>query len=323
MYRTWTFVFLDDFLRFHWCSKCCCTENRIRRCQACIAEDFQCSPILNLAIGFRPPRLSQLGLFCFLANTTYACMRNSARLLTKKGSASSSRWLARARSDPFRASAAISAPRGSNDKKLSSDSEMEGIGMYVARSAHKLIELERKYHFLKPGKVILDLGAAPGGWTQVCLDYLNGQGRVIGVDLLDLSANVASRPGLAFIKGDLRDSEVLARLDALLQNTVGKEGPEPKVDVVLSDMLGNTSGNDVRDSQQSLELCELVVDLSQRYLIKEPEGTVIFKIFQSQDAADWRKNVLEKLYKNVSSFKPVSSRKASREVYYVCRKPRS
>ncbi|KAK9899311.1 ribosomal RNA methyltransferase, partial [Cystobasidium minutum MCA 4210] len=190
-----------------------------------------------------------------------------------------------------------------------------------ARSAHKLIEIDLKHHFLNPGKTILDLGASPGGWTQVCLDRLRGRGRVIGVDLLDLDASVASRPHLDFVKGDLRHPDTLARLDALLRvSSAAGEEPErpPQVDVVLSDMLGNTSGNDVRDAQNSLELCELVVDLSQRYLTSEAEGTVVFKIFQSQDAAEWKKDRLEKLFKKISIFKPVSSRKESREVYYIC-----
>lgn len=231
-------------------------------------------------------------------------MHSSFRLLTKKASASSSRWVARARSDPFRASSGADVG-----------------ALYVARSAHKLIELDSKHHFLKPGKTILDLGASPGGWTQVCLDRLRNRGRVVGVDLLDLDSSVAARPHLHFIQGDLRHPDTLAKLDNVLHETNATEGP-PQVDVVLSDMLGNTSGNDVRDSQTSLDLCELVVDVSQRYLTSDPEGTVVFKIFQSQDAAQWKKDKLEKMFAKISIVKPISSRKESREVYYVCKKPR-
>lgn len=245
-------------------------------------------------------------------------MRNSIHLLAKKTSASSSRWIARARSDPFRASAVD--PSSSVKKKTSKYANDIGA-LYVARSAHKLIELDAKRHFLKPGMTILDLGASPGGWSQVCLDRLRGRGRVIGVDLLDLDARVATRPHLHFIQGDLRQSETLSKLDALLRESGETEDP-PQVDLVLSDMLGNTSGNDVRDSQTSLDLCDLVVDLSQRYLTSSSEGAVIFKIFQSQDAAQWKKDKLEKLYAEISVVKPVSSRKESREVYYVCKKPR-
>lgn len=243
-------------------------------------------------------------------------MQSSLTLLAKKASASSSRWLARARSDPFRASAASPS---SGNKKPSAKSEAGGL--YIARSAHKLIELDAKHHFLKPGKTILDLGASPGGWSQVCLDRLRGRGRVIGVDLLDLDARVATRDNLHFIQGDLRHPVTLAQLDAVLRETGGTESA-PQVDVVLSDMLGNTSGNDLRDSQTSLDLCELVVDLSQRYVTPEAEGTVVFKIFQSQDAAEWKKDKLDKLYADVSVVKPISSRKESREFYYVCKKPR-
>lgn len=245
-------------------------------------------------------------------------MHKSLQACAKKASSSSSRWLARARSDPFRPSAASAI----NNSKKSHVKETDLGGLYVARSAHKLIELDSKYHFLRPGKTILDLGASPGGWSQVCLDRLRGRGGVIGVDLLDLDTSVATRPHLDFIKGDLRHPDTLAKLDAVLRVKSGDIGT-PQVDVVLSDMLGNTSGNEVRDSQTSLELCELVVDLSQRYLTREPQGTVVFKIFQSQDAADWKKDRLEKLYKKISIFKPVSSRKESREVYYICKEPRT
>lgn len=246
-------------------------------------------------------------------------MHSSITLLAKKPSASSSRWTARARNDPFRASAVD--PSSSGKKKTSGKSASDIGALYVARSAHKLIELDAKHHFLKPGKTILDLGASPGGWSQVCLDRLRGKGRLIGVDLLDLDARVATRPHLHFIQGDLRQSATLAKMDAVLRESAETEDP-PQVDVVLSDMLGNTSGNDVRDSQTSLDLCDLVVDLSQRYLTPSPEGTVVFKIFQSQDAAQWKKDKLERLYADISVVKPVSSRKESREVYYVCKKPR-
>lgn len=247
-------------------------------------------------------------------------MRSSISHFAKKPSASSSRWIARARSDPFRASASASA---ASHFKHPAGSANDVGSLYVARSAHKLVEIDRKYRFLKPNKTILDLGASPGGWSQVCLDQLRGRGRVIGVDLLDLDARVATRPHLDFVQGDLRQADTLAKLDALIRSSTSCDPEDlPTVDVVLSDMLGNTSGNDVRDSQNSLELCNLVVDLSQRYLTPDPSGTVIFKIFQSQDAAQWKKDRLEKLFARVSVFKPASSRKESREVYYICKEPR-
>jgi 23S rRNA (uridine2552-2'-O)-methyltransferase len=238
----------------------------------------------------------------------------------KKTSASSSRWLARARADPFRHSKTSSSAGTTKAHPRPSELQHALSASYVSRSAHKLVELEAKYRFLKRGSKILDLGAAPGGWTQVCLDRLDGKGRVIGVDLLDLDTRIASRPDLHFIKGDLREAETLALLDAAVIDANTTE-EAPHVNVVLSDMLGNTTGNTLRDSQTSLELCDLVVEISQRYLTYG-DGTVIFKIFQSGDADAWRKEKLEKLFKKISIFKPFSSRKESREVYYVCKSRR-
>lgn len=254
-------------------------------------------------------------------------------LASKKGSASSSRWLARARSDPYSVTrgAAPGAPGATSDAGISAP--------LIARSAHKLVELDDKYHFIKRGLNILDLGASPGGWTQICLQKLKKKGRIIAVDLLDLDARLSNHENLQFIKGDLRDETTLAQLDKAVQqiprpylssdDSVLQPAPAnvsevpllpaATVDIILSDMLGNTSGNSLRDNQTSLDLCDLVVGISQRYLRSGPQGLLLFKILQSAEADEWRKSKLEKIFNKVSHFKPKSSRKESKEIYMICK----
>ena len=231
-------------------------------------------------------------------------MKTCLLLLSKSRSGSSSRWLARARSDPFRPAFASEGVHGPSS-------------LYVARSAYKLVQLDDKHRFLKPGSTILDLGAAPGGWTQVCLERIKARGKVVAVDLLQLDSRVVAAgqdrgDALKFIKGDVRDPEVQTAIQAACSDR--------SVDVVLSDMLGNTTGNNTADSANSLELCELVLSIAQQYMRSEnEEGTMVVKILQSGEADDWRRTVLQKAFKSVKVVKPTASRAESREQYIVAR----
>lgn len=230
-------------------------------------------------------------------------MRLSLRYLTNKRSPSSSRWLQRSRNDPFRTN------------KATSDTAEN----YVSRSAHKLLALDHKYRFLKPGATIVELGAAPGGWCQIAMKRMRGQGNLIAVDLLPLDNRVATGRAaegvLHHIQGDIRSPETR---DNILQLTNGRPA-----DVVMSDMLANTSGNMLRDQQSSLDLCQIAYDLAME-LLERPSAashnsaTLIMKILQSPEAAMFARDTLTKSFHNVKWEKPMASATASSEMYLVC-----
>ena len=224
--------------------------------------------------------------------------------LSKNRSGSSSRWLARARSDPFR-------------PNFLSESQDGPSSLYVARSAYKLAQLDDKHRFLKTQSIILELGAAPGGWTQVCLERIKGRGKIVAADLLELDPRVLAAGQekgsiLSFIRGDIREPTVQEAIHAACDGR--------SVEVVLSDMLGNTTGNSTADSASSLELCELVLTIAQQYLSAERgEGTMVLKILQSGEADRWRTTVVQKAFRSVKVVKPSASRAESREQYIVAR----
>lgn len=230
-------------------------------------------------------------------------MRLSLRYLTNKRSPSSSRWLQRSRNDPFRTSKATS----------------DNAEHYVSRSAHKLLTLDYKYRFLKPGATIVELGAAPGGWCQIAMKRMRGQGSLIAVDLLPLDNRVttskAAKGMLHHIQGDIRSPEIR---DNILQSTNGRP-----VDIVMSDMLANTSGNMIRDQQSSLDLCQiahdLAIDLFERpSAVTDNDATLVMKILQSPEATLFAKDILTKSFRIVRWEKPMASATASSEMYLVC-----
>lgn len=118
---------------------------------------------------------------------------------------------------------------------------------YISRSAYKLVQLSQKYHIFRPGRVVVDLGAAPGGWIQAALQECNLL-RLYAVDLLPLEVTL---PNVAFLQGDFTDVKTRHEFHAMMARDV----PNVKADVVLSDMMTNTSGNKIRDAQASLDLC--------------------------------------------------------------------
>jgi 23S rRNA (uridine2552-2'-O)-methyltransferase len=196
-------------------------------------------------------------------------------------SGSSARWLARQRRDPF----AIKAAK-------------EGR---ISRAHFKLEELDRRVRLLRPGTRVLELGAAPGGWTQYIEEQVRG-GLLIACDYRPITAG----PDTVVVAGACGDPEVDAEIDTILD---GKP-----VDVVLSDMSPNISGIRAVDQALSMELAELAVAAAQRWL--KPGGALVVKIFQGEGVEEWTRD-LRKIFGSVRNLKPRSSRPDSRELYVV------
>jgi 23S rRNA (uridine2552-2'-O)-methyltransferase len=173
-----------------------------------------------------------------------------------------------------------------------------------SRAAFKLIELDDKHHLLKPGMTVVDLGAAPGSWSQVAARRIQPGGRLIGVDLLDMEPI----KGMVFIQGDFREDEVLHRLEAALQGR--------KVDLVLSDMAPNLSGIAVSDQARAMHLVELTLDFARQHL--GTGGDMLVKLFQGFGFDDVREGV-KKMFDTVQVRKPAASRDRSAETYLLAR----
>lgn len=173
---------------------------------------------------------------------------------------------------------------------------------YRARAAYKLIQANDKYGFLKPGQIVVDLGSAPGSWSQVAVTIIGCKGRLLALDILDMQpiANVN------FIKGDFVKEQTLQELMELLNH-------QP-VDVVLSDMAPNLSGHKVTDQAKSAYLIECAADFAQTHL--KPGGTFFTKAFQGAGTEAIRNN-LKNQYSKVITFKPASSRSQSKEIYFL------
>ena len=174
---------------------------------------------------------------------------------------------------------------------------------YRSRAAYKLLEIQEKDRILGPGMRVVDLGAAPGSWSQVAARIVGAGGRVVALDLLPMEP----LPGVTFIQGDFREDEPLARLRAAL-------GDEP-VDLVLSDMAPNLRGT-AADQPRMIYLCELALDLAGEVL--KPGGGLVVKTFQGQGFDSYLK-ALRGVFAKVSSRKPRSSRSHSRELYLVAK----
>ena len=179
---------------------------------------------------------------------------------------------------------------------------------YHSRGAFKLKEMNAKHNLLKSGMVIVDLGAAPGGWSQIIIEELKKGGKGIGkskVFALD-KIWMEDIEDVHFIKGDFTKDEVYERLLA--------ECPE-KVDVVLSDMAPETSGHDATDHIRIMGLVEMAADFA--FTVLKEGGTFAAKIFQGGEEVKFREDMRKRFDKAVF-FKPEASRKGSREVFIVC-----
>ncbi|HWS26601.1 MAG TPA: 23S rRNA (uridine(2552)-2'-O)-methyltransferase RlmE [Xanthomonadales bacterium] len=195
-------------------------------------------------------------------------------------SKSSSRWLHEHFNDPFVRRAQVEGMR--------------------SRAAYKLEELLERDLVLRPGMVVVDLGAAPGGWSQVAQEWLKGRGRVVALDILEMDP----LPGVEFIHGDFTDAAVLAQLEQLLGET--------KVDLVLSDMAPNMSGVASVDQARSMLLAELALDFAQSHL--RSGGAYLTKLFQGEGFDGYIK-LLRASFDKVNLRKPKASRGRSREIY--------
>jgi 23S rRNA (uridine2552-2'-O)-methyltransferase len=206
----------------------------------------------------------------------------TTRLRTAKGrSSQSQRWLERQLNDPY-----VQAARA---------------GGWRSRAAFKLIELDEKFHLLKPGGRVVDLGAAPGGWTQVAVRKVGDRGRVVGLDLLP----VDPVPGATILEGDFQDAAAEAAVEAAIGG---------QADLVLSDMAPNTTGHGATDHLRIMSLAELALDFALRVLA--PGGAFVAKVFQGGSEKAFLAT-LKQRFAQVRHAKPPASRKDSAELYVV------
>lgn len=199
-------------------------------------------------------------------------------------SKSSSRWLQEHFDDPY-------------VKKA----QQEG---YRSRAAYKLIEIQDKDRILRPGLTVLDLGAAPGGWSQVAAHYVGDDGIVIASDILPMDPLA----GVTFLEGDFREEEVFTQLLEI----IGDRG----VDLVISDMAPNMSGTKAVDQPRAMFLVELALDMATRVL--RPGGDFLVKVFQGEGFDALRKTTQQHFHK-LQTRKPDASRARSHETYWLAR----
>ncbi len=173
---------------------------------------------------------------------------------------------------------------------------------YRARAAYKLMEIDDKDKLIKPGMTVVDLGSAPGSWCQVVKQRLKGQGRIVGLDILDMHAI----PGVEFIQGDFREQSVLGALEEKLNNK--------PVDLVIADMAPNISGVKDADQAGAVHLTELALEFSQQWL--KPSGNFLVKVFIGSGFDDIVKRMRSEFDKVVTR-KPKASRGRSSEVYLL------
>jgi len=178
---------------------------------------------------------------------------------------------------------------------------------YRSRAAYKLMELDARDRLLGPGRVVVDLGATPGGWAQVAAAKVGPKGKVIGVDLLEMEP----LPGVTFIRGDFTTDETLAELDAALAGR--------PVDLVLSDMAPNISGVPSSDAPRMIYLNELAADFALQRL--SPNGALVMKTFQGPGFPELIR-MLKSRFRQVLSRKPDASRDRSPEMYLLARELR-
>ena len=200
----------------------------------------------------------------------------------KRRSSSSSRWLKEHFADPFVQKA-----------------QSEG---WRSRAVFKLEEIDRRARLLKPGAVCLDLGAAPGAWSQYAVRRVGGKGRVIATDILPMP----ELPGVEFVQGDFREPEVFDQVLGLL--------PGRQVDVLLSDMAPNLSGVDAIDQPRSMHLAELALEMAGSVL--KPGGHALIKVFQGSGFAELVKDARGR-FDRVRLLKPEASRARSPEMYLL------
>ena len=171
-----------------------------------------------------------------------------------------------------------------------------------SRAVYKLEEIDKKYRLIRPGMTVVDLGAAPGGWSQYAEKALAGKGRIVALDILEMDA----LPGVEFIQSDFTEDEAL---DLLIKNL-----GDSRVDLVLSDMAPNISGMQAVDQPRSIYLVELAIDFAAKVLVEN--GNLLLKAFHGEGFEDIIRG-LRGQYRKVLVRKPRASRPRSREVYVL------
>ncbi|MGD2053650.1 MAG: 23S rRNA (uridine(2552)-2'-O)-methyltransferase RlmE [Gammaproteobacteria bacterium] len=171
---------------------------------------------------------------------------------------------------------------------------------YRSRAIYKLIEIQQKDHILKPGMTVIDLGAAPGGWSEYAVKKIGSRGRMIALDILPMEPI----EGVEIIEGDFRDDAVLEQLLEVMGGA--------RADLVISDMAPNISGMEVVDIPRSYYLAELALDLARQVL--KPGGGLLVKLFQGEGFDAYQKE-LKLSFSRIVMRKPKASRARSREIY--------
>ncbi len=174
---------------------------------------------------------------------------------------------------------------------------------YRARSVYKLMDIQKRSKIFRKDDTVLDLGAAPGGWSQIALEYIGEDGKLVGVDL----QHILPLKGAQFLQGDIREPETRKELEKLV----------PKADVVLSDMSPTLSGNYSVDQVRSVELSSLALEIASERKAK----SFVVKVFEGSDFQDFRKAVIDE-FGSVRTLSPEASRKQSSEVYLIAKRKR-
>lgn len=182
-------------------------------------------------------------------------------------------------------------------------SQKEG---YRSRAIYKLKEIQQKDNLIRPNMQVVDLGAAPGGWSQYAVELVGNNGRVVASDILAINP----LPFVEFIQGDFTEESVLNEI----LDVLNKSEKKAKADVVISDMAPNVTGVETIDQPKSIYLCELSLDMAR--LILKPGGAFVAKVFQGDGSDAFIKDV-KSSFKQVKIRKPKASRPRSREVYVV------
>lgn len=185
------------------------------------------------------------------------------------------------------------------DDQYVKKSKMDG---YRSRASYKLLELDKKDKLFKPGMTVVDLGAAPGGWSQIAAELVGDEGRVVASDILPMD----SLAGVEFVQGDFTEQAVLDEVLKALGN-------EP-ADLVISDMAPNMSGVASADQPAAMYLVELALDMAREVL--KPNGNFVAKVFQGEGFDEYMKEMRQS-FKTVVTRKPDASRARSREVYLL------
>ena len=173
---------------------------------------------------------------------------------------------------------------------------------YRARSAFKLKQINKKFKILKPADFVLDLGAAPGGWSQVAKEIIGDEGKLIGVDLI----SIKPIDDVVFLKADMAEEETISKIKKIIG--------ENKIDTVISDMSPDISGNYDVDQARSIYLCKKAFETAELFL--KNNGNFICKIFEGSDLNDFIEE-LKPRFKSINRFHPKASRKSSSEIYII------